>query len=198
MHSDNVRKHILMQMQQRTSRQGREQINLEQDTISLLLKHFRVDKHANRLRDANQQMYGTRELTTLTFNAQAVGFPYLLICSTLDGIKLHDDKRCTLPKMFASFDATPLGVAYHKAAKDIRTVYGSDSRAPCLVVKRVNVRGGLAIYPTDDAEDGVSGLRLCYTPSEESPLGPTTIEPFVSLLNRCKSVWTPQFALYEE
>jgi len=199
MKNDPVRDAFISQVNHRTSRDSQSQINLEVETVSLVMKLFRVDRHIKQLRAHHLATNGTPGLSVDSFNACVDGFPFLLICSTLGGIKLHDDKNSTLPRMFSAFETTPLGKAYVKAMDMTRRMYENDARSPCLIVKRINVRGGLALHPGYATEEDVPGLQLRYVPGPDSPLRESIIiEPLVTLIERVKRFWTPQFTQHEE
>ncbi len=133
----------------------------EEDRVKFVLARCGLGHEKWTLLNASRAAYGRPRLTFKLFNDAFPTFPILMGASRLNGVKLHEDPKASLPEWFNHFDRTPFFKAYGEFYEQVADA--ANNRAVGLVFPRNRIRGALIVHDGGLEDYWLHGTVVTYT-----------------------------------
>lgn len=150
--------------------------SFEEERVKFVLNRCGLADQKWPLLEAGRAKYGRPRLTFALFNELFPTFPVLLGASRLNGCKLHEDARASLPELFNNFERAPFFKAYEEFLEAVAD--SVNDRCVALVFPRNRIKGGLVIHDGGLPEGWDRGNVLTHTGGTRDKPFKVFVQPF--------------------
>lgn len=159
---------------------ARWEASFEEERVKFLLARCGLAARKWELLNASRERYGRPRLTLALFNELFPSFPLYMRASRLNGAKLHEDPRASLPELFNNFEKAPFVKAWEEFYEQAADAAGT--RSVALVFPRNRVRGAMVIHEGGLDDYFVRGTVLVHTGGTREKPFRLYVQPFGPLV----------------